>query len=74
DVLAVTGDHSTPAVYKSHSWHPIPVLIVSKWARISGVSGFGESECVRGSLGRIPSLYLTSLLLAHAERLEKFGA
>lgn len=74
DVLAVTGDHSTPAVYKSHSWHPIPLLIVSKWARISGVSGFGESECVKGSLGRIPSLYLTSLLLAHAERLEKFGA
>ncbi len=74
DVIAVTGDHSTPAVYKSHSWHPVPVLIVSKWARISGVSGFSERECYRGSMGRMPSLYLTSLLLAHAERLEKFGA
>jgi 2,3-bisphosphoglycerate-independent phosphoglycerate mutase len=74
DVLAVTGDHSTPAVYKSHSWHPVPLLIVSKWARISGVSGFSEKECYRGSIGRIPSLYLTSLLLAHSERLEKFGA
>ncbi len=74
DVLAVTGDHSTPATYKSHSWHPVPLLIVSKWTRISGVSGFGESECAKGNLGRIPSLYLTSLLLAHAERLDKFGA
>lgn len=74
DVLAVTGDHSTPATLKSHSWHSVPLLLVSKWARISGVSGFGESECARGSLGRIPSLYLTSLLLAHAERLDKFGA
>ncbi len=74
DVLAVTGDHSTPATLKSHSWHPVPLLIVSKWTRISGVSGFSESECAKGNLGRMPSLYLISLLLAHAERLDKFGA
>jgi len=74
DVLAVTGDHSTPASYASHSWHPVPLLLVSKWTRISGVAGFGEGECAKGNLGRSPSLYLTSLLLAHAERLDKFGA
>ena len=74
DVLAVTGDHSTPATYASHSWHPVPLLLVSKWTRISGVAGFGEDQCAKGNLGRIPSLYLTSLLLAHAERLDKFGA
>lgn len=73
-VLAVTGDHSTPATYKSHSWHPVPLLIVSKWTRISGVSNFSESECARGNLSRIPSVYLTSLLFANAERLDKFGA
>jgi len=74
DVLAVTGDHSTPATYKAHSWHPVPILICSKWARISGVSGFSEAECAKGDIGRIPTLYLTSLLLAHSERLDKFGA
>jgi 2,3-bisphosphoglycerate-independent phosphoglycerate mutase len=74
DVLAVTGDHSTPATLKSHSWHPVPLLLVSKWTRISRVSGFKENECAKGNIGRIPSLYLTSLLLAHAERLDKFGA
>ncbi len=74
DVFAVTGDHSTPATYKAHSWHPVPLLIRSNWTRISGVSGFSESECAKGDIGRIPALYLTSLLLAHSERLDKFGA
>lgn len=73
-VLAVTGDHSTPCTYKAHSWHPVPVMIVSKWSRISNISAFNESECAKGDIGRIPTLYLTSLLLAHSQRLDKFGA
>ena len=40
DVLAVTGDHSTPAAMKSHSWHPVPLMISSKYCRGGGVRVF----------------------------------
>jgi len=73
-VLAVTGDHSTPAALKSHSWHPVPLLLVSPTCRRDGSTAFTESVCARGGLGTIESKYLMGLLLAHALRLEKFGA
>lgn len=74
DVLIVTGDHSTPSRYRAHSWHPVPVLLVSRWCRPAPVEGFGERECLRGGLGRFPAMNLMSLALAHAGRLAKFGA
>ncbi len=73
DVLVVTGDHSTPALYKEHSWHAVPVLLSSQWARPTG-GGFGESSCRRGDLGRFHGTELMSIALAHAGRLVKFGA
>lgn len=73
DVVIVTGDHSTPAIYKEHSWHSVPVLLASKWARPTG-GGFGESSCRKGDLGRIHGTSLMSLALAHADRLVKYGA
>jgi len=73
EVLIVTGDHSTPASYGAHSWHGVPVLLASRWARPSA-SGFGESECRSGDLGRFDGKHLLSLALAHAGRLEKYGA
>jgi len=73
-VLAITGDHSTPAALKSHSWHPIPLLLVSPTCRRDGSAAFTETVCARGALGHIESKYLMGLLLAHALRLEKFGA
>ncbi|MFW6080079.1 MAG: phosphoglycerate mutase, partial [Gemmatimonadota bacterium] len=75
DVLIVTGDHSTPATYRQHSWHPVPVLLASRWALPTGeVDGFGERECRRGELGIVPAKHLMTLALAHADRLAKFGA
>lgn len=74
DVLAVTGDHSTPALMKSHSWHSVPLLINSLNARYFKISGFCEEECVKGSLGTIKSTEIMPLLLAHAGRLGKYGA
>ena len=73
-VLAVTGDHSTPAALKSHSWHPVPLLLVSPTCRRDGSTAFTESVCARGGLGTLESKYLMGMLLAHALRLEKFGA
>jgi 2,3-bisphosphoglycerate-independent phosphoglycerate mutase len=74
DVLVVTGDHSTPSILRSHSWHPVPLLIRSRYCRVDGVRGFTEMECMRGGLGRLQSINLMSLILAHAMRLKKYGA
>ncbi|HEY8417878.1 MAG TPA: 2,3-bisphosphoglycerate-independent phosphoglycerate mutase [Limnochordales bacterium] len=75
DVLVVTGDHSTPAAMRSHSWHPVPALLWSRFARSNPwVEGFGETACARGTLGSIRSRDLMGLMLAHGQRLKKFGA
>jgi 2,3-bisphosphoglycerate-independent phosphoglycerate mutase len=74
DVLIIASDHSTPAMLKSHSWHPVPVLLYSKWCRPDAVREFSESACAAGALGRFPSTQIMPLALAHALKLEKFGA
>jgi 2,3-bisphosphoglycerate-independent phosphoglycerate mutase len=74
DVLIVTGDHSTPSKLKSHSWHPVPVLLWARSCRPDSVVEFGESYCQRGGLGQFPAKYLMSLAMAHAGRLGKYGA
>lgn len=75
DVIAITGDHSTPARLKSHSWHPIPLLIWSKDRSLPDrQTAFGERNCQQGGLGTLPSSDLMPLLLAHAGKLQRFGA
>lgn len=74
EVLVVTGDHSTPSRYRAHSWHPVPILLASRWTRGVGAAGFGERPCLQGELGIFPAVHLMSLALAHAGRLAKFGA
>jgi len=74
DVIVVTGDHSTPAVLKAHSWHPNPVLLYSKYCRPDSVKTFSESECRQGGLGRFPAVNLMPLMMANALKLNKYGA
>jgi 2,3-bisphosphoglycerate-independent phosphoglycerate mutase len=74
DVLIVTGDHSTPSSLRSHSWHPVPVLLAARTCRPDGATTFGERACLQGGLGQIEAKYLLPLALAHAGRLAKFGA
>ncbi len=74
DVLIITGDHSTPATFGAHSWHPVPILMASKWTRPMPDATFGERSCLRGELGIFPAMHIMSLALAHAKRLTKYGA
>ncbi len=73
-VVIVTGDHSTPARLKSHSWHPVPAMLWSSHCRPDEVSQFGERACMRGGLGTFPATDLLPLAMANALRLTKYGA
>ena len=74
DVLIVTGDHSTPSLLKSHSWHPVPTLLVAEACRPDGRTAFGERDCLGGGLGQFQAKHLMLLAMAHAGRLGKYGA
>lgn len=74
DVLVVTGDHSTPWSLRAHSWHPVPLLLYARTCRPDGIQAFGERACGRGSLGVMPAKHIMALALAHAGRLQKYGA
>jgi 2,3-bisphosphoglycerate-independent phosphoglycerate mutase len=74
DVLVVTGDHSTPAVLKGHSWHPVPVMLCSKYCRTDQVKHFSEPACLVGGLGRIHATQIMPLAMANALKLTKYGA
>jgi 2,3-bisphosphoglycerate-independent phosphoglycerate mutase len=75
DVLIVTGDHSTPAVWKAHSWHPVPTLLYAPGlTRRNDVTGFGETECLKGALGQFQATDLMPMALSYAKRMNKLGA
>ncbi len=74
EVLIVTGDHSTPALLKSHSWHPVPTLFHSRYCRADQTDEFSERGCSRGALGRFLAVDLMPIAMANALRLAKYGA
>lgn len=74
DVVIVSGDHSSPAALKFHSWHPVPTLLFSNYVRPDGISSFGERNCLKGSLGILPAKEVMPIALANAFRLAKYGA
>lgn len=74
DVLVVTGDHSTPALLRAHSWHPVPTMLYSRYCRCDDAEQYSERACFRGGLGTIQAADLIPLALANALRLAKFGA
>ncbi len=74
DVLLITGDHSTPPSMMSHSWHPVPMLLHGPNLRGGDSDAFHEIACRAGQIGRIFSKEMLPLAMAHAGKLEKFGA
>lgn len=74
EVIAITGDHSTPAPLAAHSWHPVPLLVHSPVCFIDDQTEFNEVAATAGHLGTLLSRELMGLLLANAGRLAKFGA
>ncbi|WP_419861954.1 2,3-bisphosphoglycerate-independent phosphoglycerate mutase [Candidatus Palauibacter sp.] len=74
DVILVTGDHSTPSIMRSHSWHPVPFLLHGGPAPTDAATTFGETACRAGAHGRVRGCDLMRLAAASAGRLKKFGA
>ena len=74
DVLAITGDHSTPCVVKGHSWHPQPVLLHSAFSGSDKLDRLTETGANNGSLGLFEAKYLIRLMQANALMFDKFGA
>jgi 2,3-bisphosphoglycerate-independent phosphoglycerate mutase len=74
--LVITGDHSTPSLMKSHSWHPNPILLRSPFRRAgrNKILSFSEKECSSGVLGQFYSLDILPLMMAHSLRFKKYGA
>ncbi len=73
DVLVVTGDHSTPAILKGHSWHPVPILLKAQYCRTDNCTEFSETACINGGLGRFLAADIMALAMANALKLDKFG-
>ncbi|MEO6182070.1 MAG: 2,3-bisphosphoglycerate-independent phosphoglycerate mutase [Verrucomicrobiota bacterium] len=74
DVLAITGDHSTPCAMKGHSWHPQPVLLHSLYSGSDKLERFTETGANTGSLGVFEAKFLMRLMQANAKMFDKFGA
>ncbi len=74
DVIAITGDHSTPCKVKGHSWHPQPVLLHSPYSGSDKLQRFTETGANTGSLGVFEAKYLIRLMQANAKMFDKFGA
>ncbi|MFL2763517.1 MAG: 2,3-bisphosphoglycerate-independent phosphoglycerate mutase [Dehalococcoidia bacterium] len=73
DVLVIAGDHSTPAILGSHSWHPVPLMIHTNNSTNNNVKQFTEKDLIHGNLGTFHATKLMMLSLANAGKLNKYG-
>lgn len=74
DVVAVTGDHSTPSILRAHGWQPVPFMLRSRYVVSDDVEQFTERACQHGTLGRFQAQQVMLMLMGNALKLEKYGA
>ncbi len=73
-VLIVTGDHSTPAKLRAHSYHPVPTLFWGPNVMQDSVTFFGERASEGGAMGVFHATEIIPWALGYADRLKRFGA
>ncbi len=73
-VVAVTGDHSTPALARRHTGDPCPLLVFGPGGRRDETAAFGERECSKGCLGHLKGSQLLHLLLDRIGLMRRIGA
>jgi len=72
--IIITGDHSTPAKLRSHSWHPVPTILWGATAMPDQVTSYGERAAASGHLGNFHATNIVPMAMAVAGRLTRFGA
>ncbi|MCO6453213.1 MAG: 2,3-bisphosphoglycerate-independent phosphoglycerate mutase [Caldilineales bacterium] len=73
-VLIVTGDHSTPAKLRSHSYHPVPTLFWGEDVMPDSVATFGERAAEGGAMSVFHATEMIPWAMGYAGRLARFGA
>ena len=73
-VLIVTGDHSTPAKLRAHSYPPVPTLFWGPNVMQDSVTTFGERASEGGAMGVFHATEIIPWALGYADRLKRFGA
>jgi len=72
--LAVTADHTTSSITRSHEGDPVPVAITGPNIRRDDVEQFDERACSRGGLNRLRGMDLMPILMNLIGKTKKFGA
>ena len=73
DVLAITGDHSTPVSIERHSADPVPFLLYHKDCRPDGATRFCEATARVGGLGHFDGINILPLIRDYLDKSEMFG-
>ena len=74
NVVIVTGDHSTPAKLRSHSYHPVPTLFWGVDVMPDSVAVYGERASEGGAQGVFHATQMVPWAMGYAGRLARFGA